>query len=405
MYLVVISGPERGKSIELPNAGSLTLGRGTDHPHSLSDPRISRKQCTLEIQGDDIFLSDCESRGGTFINGQPIQKERLKLHDVILIGDSELRLQSTPDSNDGTTLGAIPKQAAPPISNDLTSLVGTSIHNYRLERVLAKGRNGWVFYAKHTKHDRDLAVKVLYPTFTQVEEEMQRFTRAMKTMFPLDHPNIVRLYNAGVQKPYCWLAMEYVNGEALTEIIRRIGTAGMLPWDYAFRVAVQVARALEAAEEKQIIHRNVSPSSILVRKADQVVKLGDLMLAKAMEGVNAANITRPGELIGEVAYMSPERTVGPDGVDIRSDIYGLGATLYAVLTGRPPFEDASLPSLIQKIRQADPVKPKKYQLSINDMFEGIVLKCLAKRPEDRFQSFTKLLQELNRVSKFSGITV
>lgn len=405
MFLVVIAGPDRGKSFELPNAGTLTLGRGTDQPYSLSDPRVSRKQCTLDIQRDNISVTDCESRGGTFINGQQVQSQDLKLNDVLRIGDSELRLQNVTGANDDTTLGGSPKPTPSPLSNDLSGLIGKEIHNYRLERVLAQGRNGWVFYAKHTKHARDLAVKVLYPSFTQVEEEMQRFTRAMKTMFSLEHPNIVRLYNAGVHKPYCWLAMEYVNGEALTEIIRRIGTAGMLPWDYAFRVAVQVARALEAAETQHIMHRNVSPSSILVRKEDQVVKLGDLMLAKAMEGVNAANITKPGELIGEVAYMSPERTVGPDGVDIRSDIYGLGATLYAVLTGRPPFEDASLPGLIQKIRQTEPVKPKKYQLSINEMFEGIVLKCLEKRPEDRYQSFSKLLQELNRVSKFTGVVV
>jgi len=137
-----------------------------------------------------------------------------------------------------------------------------------------------------------------------------------------------------------------------------------------------------------------------------MTKLGDLMLAKALEGTMVEQITRPGELVGDVAYMSPERTRGGSAVvDGRSDIYSLGATLYALLTGRPPFEGDSLPETILKIRQEDPVKPKKYQLSIPDMFEGTVMKMLAKRPDDRFGTAGELLEELERVAKFQGMSL
>ena len=166
-----------------------------------------------------------------------------------------------------------------------------------------------------------------------------------------------------------------------------------------------MARALDYAHKEGIIHRNVSPPNILVRASDKVAKLGDLMLAKALEGTLAHQITRPGELLGDVNYMSPERTHGTTSLDGRSDIYSLGATLYALLTGRPPCADVSLVETITKIRKCDPEKPKKFQMAIPDLFEGAVMKMLAKRSDQRYQSAGELLKDLERVAKFQGVTV
>ena len=206
-------------------------------------------------------------------------------------------------------------------------------------------------------------------------------------------------------KNLCWVAMEYVEGEDLTKVIERIGTAGMLDWQFGYRVAVQIGRALAAAYEHGIVHRNITPQNILYSPDEKVCKLGDLMLAKSLELNPAEQITRPGQLIGEIAYLAPERTGGEQEIDCRSDIYGLGATVYALLTGRPTFEANSLPELIRKIREEEPEKPKTYQLSIADMFEGVVMRMLSKRPEDRFQSPDALLQDLERIGKFQGITI
>ena len=153
------------------------------------------------------------------------------------------------------------------------------------------------------------------------------------------------------------------------------------------------------------MHRNISPTNIMLRSSDKAAKLGDLMLAKALEGALAKQITKPGQLLGDIAYMSPERTRSIGEVDSRSDIYSLGATVYALLTGRPPCEGGSLPETIAKIRTAEPVRPKKYQLSIPDQFEGVVMQMLAKRPEDRYQTAKDLLADLERVAKFQGMTV
>ncbi|HMF19141.1 MAG TPA: protein kinase, partial [Gemmataceae bacterium] len=130
----------------------------------------------------------------------------------------------------------------------------------------------------------------------------------------------------------------------------------------------------------------------------------DLMLAKAQEGSLAQQITKPGELLGDVRFMSPERTGSSTAqIDGRSDIYSLGALIYNLLAGRPPFEGSNLVETITKIRQAEPVKPKKYQLAIPGLFQDVVMNMLAKRPADRYQTATALLKDLERVAKFQGV--
>jgi serine/threonine protein kinase len=180
----------------------------------------------------------------------------------------------------------------------------------------------------------------------------------------------------------------------------------MLEWQYALTVGIHVARALEAAHAQHIIHRNVMPENVLISKSrPMIAKLGDLMLAKALDGVKAQAITRPGELVGDLVYMSPERTRESATVDTRSDIYGLGAMLYVLLTGRPPFEGKSMVETLTKIRQEDPVSPKKYQFEIPDAFQDLVLKMMAKRPELRYQTPTEVLKDLDRLAKFQGISL
>src|SRR5262249_11175321 len=169
---------------------------------------------------------------------------------------------------------------------------------------------------------------------SQNEKERRRFIRSMKTMLPLRHPNLVTLFGAGKKGPYCWIAMEYVEGASLAQAIRRIGVAGRLDWRYAFRVAVYIARAPGYAQQNHVIHRTLTPQNVLVRDSDKVAKLGDLMMAKALEGTLAERLTESGELLGDIHYMSPERTQGIHYVDGRSDLYSLGALLYALLTGR-----------------------------------------------------------------------
>ena len=404
--LVVISGPDQGRTFSLEEGQTLVIGRGETASARLNDPFASRSHCRVEVDGGKFRLADAGSRSGTLVGGQPTTKCDLKPGDLIRIGNTELRFRLE-GAADETTMArpGLSKPRPKPAVTPLQDLPGQKIAHFEIGAKLAAGSSGMVFRAQDAEHGRTVALKVLWPETSHNEEQVQRFVRAMKTMMPIRHPNIVELYAAGKSGPYCWLAMEFVEGENLTEVIRRIGTVGMLDWRYAFRVAVHVGRALEAAFEQDVIHRNITPANILMRTKDQVVKLSDLMLAKALAGSLARKITQTGQLVGDVLYMSPERTRSDAEVDCRSDIYSLGATVYALLTGHPPFEGESLPEVITKIRQAEPEKPKHHQLSIPDLFEGIVLRMLAKRPADRHQTPKDLLRDLDRVAKYQGIEV
>jgi pSer/pThr/pTyr-binding forkhead associated (FHA) protein len=406
MQLTVIAGPDKGRSFEVAGGEKLQIGRSQSTQTRLVDPHVSRMHCELEVQGERVVLVDAKSAAGTFVNGKKVMQQILRHGDIIQVGDTQLLFQND-EASDQSTLPPNSLQAKPAAAAiaSVESLAGQKLSRYEIGPIIAKGQSGVVFRGRDTESEQVVAFKVLRPDFSQNEQDMQRFVRAMKTVLPLRHPNLVQLYNAGRTGPYCWMAMEFVDGESLTRVIHRIGIAGMLDWRYGLRVAVHVARALDFASKHQIIHRNVEPANILIRNADKVAKLGDLMLAKALEGTLAQQITRPGELLGEIRYMAPERTRGTADIDGRSDIYGLGATVYALLTGRPPLEAGSLPDTIMKIRQAEPEKPRKYQLAIPEAFEGTVLRMLAKRPEDRHQTAADLLEDLERVAKFQGVVV
>ncbi len=397
--LVVTAGPDKGRFFNLSPSETLQVGRSQSTATRLTDPTLSRVHCQVEWDGEHAVLINISS-SDTLVNGHSVSQHELKAGDVIRVGSTELRYQLGDGAESSTV---VPQPPRPVPSMDLASLVGQTVSHYAIEAVIAKGASGIVFRARDEKSGQTVAFKVLQPEFSRNEEDMQRFIRGMKTAMPLRCPNLVELYNAGKTGVYCWMAMEHVEGESITQVIKRVGVAGMLDWRYGYRVAVHIARALDYAHEHSIVHRNVTPTNILFRTADKTVKLGDLMLAKALEGTMAKDVTKPGELVGDVAYMAPERTRAAGDVDGRADLYGLGATVYALIAGRPAFAAQTLPELITRIRNAEPEKPRKYQMGIPDLFQGVVMKLLAKRPEERFASGKELLADLERVGKFSGV--
>jgi eukaryotic-like serine/threonine-protein kinase len=415
--LEVIAGPDRGLVIPLPEGGPVLLGRGRQTASRLSDPHVSRAHCSVERRAGRLVLVDLRSVGGTFVNDSAVREHALRPGDVIRIGETKLRLLEDDLADQPTVPPERPARAArpkapPPAGAEelvalprgrLGELAGTVLAHFRVGSVVGRGDKGVVFRAVDLDDNTQVALKVLRPEFAQDEPSVKRFVRAMKTMLPLEHPNLVKVYGAGKKGPYCWVSMEYVEGESLTGVLRRLGVGGMLDWRHAFRVAVHLARALEYAHERHIIHRNLTPQNVLVRAGDKLTKLGDLMLAKALEGNLAREITQPGEVLGDVRFLSPEQTRTAEDVDARSDLYNLGALVYALLTGRPPFEGSCLAETIQMIRQAKPQPPKAFQMAVPEAFQGLVLQLLAKRPEARYQSATQVLTDLARVAKFHGV--
>jgi serine/threonine protein kinase len=380
------------------------LGRGSASDTQIDDPRVSRIHCRVEVQQDRVVLIDEGGSGGTLVADVAIERHVLRPGDVFQIGDTHIVYESGGDDGQSTLApcaGAQAPEARP--TAPLQNLVGQTLGDYQLTEIIAAGSSGMVFKGTGIQDQRVVAIKVLTPDPRNQEEQKDRFVRAMKTMIPVRHENIVRLVNAGKKGPYCWAAMEYVDGESLAQVIDRIGIRGMLGWQDVWRVAVHIGRALQAAGELSIVHRNLTPTNILRRRADGVCLLGDLMLAKALEGAQARQLTAPGQLIGDVAYMSPERTRDSRDIDGRADIYALGGTLYALLTGHPPFESHSLTELIRQVRSDPPAEPRKYQMAISEAFQDVVVRMLAKRPADRYQTPAQLLADLARIGKFAGL--
>jgi hypothetical protein len=448
--LLVIAGPDRGRVIPLPDGAALLIGRGRQTATRFSDLHVSRVHCRIDVLGTQRVLTDLQSNSGTFVNEQAVTVHSLQPGDVIRVGETVLCLQVEdvadlntlpPESTQAprpTILEALhlpvpeavkpphvpaDKPAPPPVplvrltkrpvaklvalpAGRMGELSGTILSHFDIGEELAKGKAGIVFRARDLRRGkRTVALKVLRPEFAQDGKGIQRFIRSMRTMLPLRHPNLVTLYGAGKKGPYCWIAMEFVEGQSLSQVIRRIGVAGMLDWRHACRVALHIGRALDYAHARHIIHRNITPQNVLIQDSDRRARLGDLMLAKAFQGALAVDLTRSDELVGELLYMSPEQTRGPDEVDGRSDLYSLGALVYALLTGQPPFDGASLVETIMKIRQAKVEPPRKFQMSIPELFQGIVLRMLAKRPDDRHATAAALLEDLERVAKYEKLEV
>jgi len=436
----IISGPNVGQRRELTNHAVLVVGRGEDCDLRLSDPSVSRIHARITLIDGHVYLDDAGSRWGTLVNNKPTEGRELFPGDCVAIGDSQLRLEL--ESPLVTTIAPIhkrilraftsrgrgrrnrankpqpsqkgdsescvdpesvvnqPRCEATHKSLDIATLVGKKFLRYRVESIIARSRSGITFYASDPRHDRPIALKIFRPEFFHDRQGAARFLRAMRTTISLEHENLVRVYGAGRTGGVCFIASEFVDGESVSQMIRRIGVAGMLDWRNALHVAKGIAESLEVAHELSILHRNIGPSNILVRNGDRCVKLGDLMFAKALDDLGNERITRPGEVVGNLHYLSPEQLSGEQPVDARADIYSLGATLYAILTGRPPFEGGSAAEVMRRIVSGVPEPPTKFHLAIPSHFEGLVLKMLAKRPEDRPESAGALRRELERIGQY-----
>lgn len=407
--LTVLSGPDRDKQFRL-KPGQNTLGRHADALYRLSDVRVSRHHAELVLDGATVTVIDQGSAGGTLVNGVKIA-EPTPLHpgDTVQVGETLLKYGGPAGTGETVTVppggGAALRPAAEYDEKEtavLAELCGRTLGKWQVGDPLGVGSTSMVFRATNTEDGTVRALKVMQPAFGANQDEVDRFVRAMKATMPFVHENIVRTHGAGKTGPYCWAALELVDGEPLTAVIRRIGAAGMLDWKYAFRVGLHLGRALAYAHDHGVIHRDVTPANVMIAGTTKTAKLGDLALAKALEGALAKQITRPGEIVGDVNYMSPERAAGTAGVDARSDLFSLGATCYALLAGKPPFAGTNLIDTMLKIRTAEPLRPSTFQMGIPDSFEYAVMKLLAKNPDERYQTAADWVKELERIGKFNG---
>ncbi len=389
--LVIRAGPEEGKVFELVDGATITIGRADTATIRLTDQHVSRSHCTIEVHGDTAVLID-SSRTGTRVNGKPITRHELRPDEEINVGTTKLVYQLV------KSLSPLSREHLEALHHpELRKLSNTRFSHFELGPVVGVGSSGLVFRAQDAKENREVALKVYTPAFAEDDTDLQRFIRAVKTMLPMRHKNLVTLYGGGKTGKLCWMAMEYVEGENLKQTIARIGTKGNLDFRTALRMGIDIARGLYYLHGEQIIHRSLSPGNILLSRLG-TVKLASLILAKALSGDLAQNVTIGNQLLGDIRYQAPEQVLG-GAADGRTDIYALGTLLYALLVGKTPFEGGSQEDTVAWIAKRAPAPLRQLNPQIPAPVEQIVLKMLAKSPAARFQTAGDLLAELEGLPK------
>lgn len=276
---------------------------------------------------------------------------------------------------------------------------GTSLGQYEIRSPLGAGGMGEVYLARDTKLERTVALKVLSPEVAHDNRQMGRFVLEAKAASALSHPNVAHIYEIDEANGVSFIAMEYIEGQALDKMIG----GQPLNTSEAVDIAAQVADALDEAHSKKIVHRDIKPSNIVITPRGRV-KVLDFGLAKVDEPWEPSSDiatqvkTNPGVVMGTVPYMSPEQAQGKE-VDNRTDIWSLGVVMYQMMTGRLPFASANVHEMFDRINHAQPKAISHYNDDVPAELERIIRKCLEKERRRRYQSAGELLVDLQNLKR------
>lgn len=260
---------------------------------------------------------------------------------------------------------------------------------YEIIERIGVGGMAIVYKAKDLLLNRVVTIKVLREQFASDDDFVRRFRREAQSAASLSHPNIVSIYDVGKDGDTEYIVMEYVEGQNLKELIRNYAP---LSSEQSINLAMQIAQAIRHAHEHNIIHRDIKPHNILVT-ADGRLKVTDFGIARA---VSAATMTHTGDIVGSVHYLSPEQAKGVQ-TNEQSDLYSLGIILYELLTGKVPYDGETPIAIALKHLQEQPVPPSKLNPRISQELESIILRAIAKSPEQRYKTAVEMLEDLAHV--------
>jgi serine/threonine-protein kinase len=395
------------------------IGRSSETDFRIADHLVSRKHCRIGLGAEGFWVEDLGSRNGTYLNGKRIKKAPLRKDDILKIGPDKLKVRILSEEEMGAgsvkcrSCGVLYSRdeledfdycpqcgdklllAAPADEPSIAPSAGDlwdydKIKGYKILKKLKRGRPETIFLAKREEDNRKVALKILDTSTVKNPKNVQRFLREAEALSKLDHPNIVRVLDISKEGALRYYAMEYVEGISLAERLKR---EERLEVREAVGIALRVARALDAAFKKGVIHRDINPENIIVGFGG-VAKLCDFGLAKNFSREDSGAITGLGEMVGDPRYISQEQLQDPSRVDHRADIYSLGATLFHLLAGRPPFEGRNPLEIIRKMLGSEAEALSDINPDVPDSIERIVKKCLSKNPEDRYQTPAELVRSL-----------
>jgi serine/threonine-protein kinase len=266
---------------------------------------------------------------------------------------------------------------------------------YALRGLIGQGGMADVELAHDQVLDREVAVKLLHSRYSDDPSFRERFKREARAAASLNHANMVAVYDTGEEDGRPFIVMEYVAGRTLRDVMRG---EGILP-QRAAEIAGDAALALHYAHERGLVHRDVKPANIMISNEGQV-KVTDLGIARA---VNAETVTQTAAVFGTAAYIAPEQAQGLD-VDARTDVYSLGVVVYEMLTGQQPFTADSPIALAYKHVSEDPTRPATINPEINPALEAVVLKAMAKNPDNRYRTARDFSDDLQRAVRGERVT-
>ena len=284
---------------------------------------------------------------------------------------------------------------------------GQLIGHYTISALLGAGGMGEVYLAQDQKLGRQVALKLLPLEFTTHPDRVRRFELEARAASALNHPNIVTIYEIGQSESSHFIANEFIDGQTLRRHMAEVAGDVRMDIGHVLEIAIQIASALAAAHSAGIVHRDIKPENIMLRR-DGFVKVLDFGLAKPVaeeekflgseEGSARENQTAQGLIMGTVNYMSPEQAKGEE-VDERTDIFSLGAVLYEMIAGRPPFRAGSASETLANLRHKEPVQLDQFAANVPDELQAIVSKVLCRDREERYQTMTELLADLRTLKE------
>ena len=284
--------------------------------------------------------------------------------------------------------GALPPEYGHTL--EMASLVGQRVGNFVVQRLIGEGAMGSVYLGLHETLNRQVAIKVLKPELATSELLVNRFVDEARAASQIGHPGLVQIFDFGVVPDgRLYSVMEFLHGRDLEEALAREGPQAV---GRVAAIGAEVASALASAHAKGIVHRDLKPANLFLSVGEdgaEHIKVLDFGIAKLMAGHDSAR-TQAGHIVGTPEYMAPEQAQANTNVDHRIDIYALGCLLYELLVGRPPHTGDNLPAILVAQLQDTPVPPTQYRRDVPPQFEHIILRCLAKRASDRFQSMEEL---------------
>ncbi|GEM_PF-5744107 len=381
-YLVVKNFHIEDAIYALRSGDDVVLGASPECTIRVEGAGVEAVHCRVRINLEDVLLTDLSKSEGTFVNGRRVSSCTLKFGDLILLGRSPVMV--TPGLPSGLHDRG-PREAL--LDADPASLVGTTVDKYRFMRVLGSGGMAVVMMAEQMPLGRLVAVKVLRREMLPNRKAVDRFLREALVGARLNHTNIVQTYDAGTMGGLLFIAMEYIEGEDVSQWIKKFGK---LPVSLALSVSIQTAVGLAFAHEKGVIHRDVKPSNLMFAKEGRV-KILDLGIAKVLHE-EAPEKSKMG--LGTLVYMPPEQTRDASTVDERADIYSLGATLYKMVTGNAPFKYKSVEEMIQAIRREPLPDPRLHVPELPSALVGVLNKAMSKDPGARYQSMKEFQDSL-----------